>query len=366
VNPNARAPFLVRHGGKLLGSLFVAASFAWLLHRGALPLLPPAESFAPVQWWRIYAYIAAWSAVHFIRAARWTLLLAPLARIPFRRILAVSFVGFGAIALLPMRTGEAVRPLMIRKDGAVSGWTATGTIAAERIIDGLVLCVMLLVGLALSTPLSPLPDRIGDLPISPAFVPRAAYAALVLFAVAFAVMGIFYVAREWARRTTSRVVGIVSPRLATWLADRVEHVASGLRFLPNLKFSLPFIGATACYWLLNAASTALLARGTGFPEFSFAEGCVTTGVVALGILVPNAPGFFGAYQFSFFAALAVFYAPARVMGPGAVCVLLTYSSQMFITLGGGLLGLLLDRTESRGAPRSDLSDENLPREALPE
>lgn len=343
----------------------VAASFAWLLHKGALPLAPPAESFVHVEWWTVAGYIAVWSVVHFVRAARWTLLLAPLASIPFRRIIAVSFVGFAAIALLPMRTGEAVRPLMIRKEGTISGWAATGTIAAERITDGLVLCLMLLAGLRLSTPLSPLPDRIGDLPISPAFVPRAAYAALAMFAVAFALMGIFYFSRDWARRTTSRVIGIVSPRLATWLADRVEHVADGLRFLPKLRFSVPFILVTAVYWLLNAACMSLMARGTGFPEFSFAEGCVTTGVVALGILVPNAPGFFGAYQFSFYAALAVFYPPDRVVGPGAVCVLLVYSSQILITIVGGVVGAFLDKTGTRDAFQAT-SAENLPPEALPE
>jgi glycosyltransferase 2 family protein len=357
--------FLGRHGGKVAVSVAIAIGFAWLLHKGALPLAPPAEALAHVDWWTVALYIAGWSVVTLVRALRWTCLLTPIARIPLRRIIAVSFVGFAAIALLPFRTGEAVRPVMIRKEGELSGWAATGTIAAERIIDGLVLCIMLLAGLRLTTPLSPLPDRIGTLPISPAIVPRAAYLALTVFLAAFAVMGIFYAWRDWARRTTSRVIGVVSPRLATWLADRIEHVASGLGFLPKLRFSVPFILVTAGYWLLNSACTLLLARSTGFPEFSFAQACVTTGVVALGILVPNAPGFFGAYQLSFYAALAVFYPPDRVIGAGAVCVFIVYSSQLLITIVEGAIGFLLDRAGTRAALSAG-SAENLPVEALPE
>lgn len=336
--------WLRRHGGKLAASLVVAGAFAWLLHKGALPLAPDKSAFSRVRWWTVGAFVVLYGLVHVIRAVRWSLLLAPIARVPLRKVLGVSFIGFAAIVLLPVRTGEAVRPLLIRTHGNISGWAATGTIAAERIIDGLVLSLMLLAGLTLSTPLSPLPDHIGDLPISPSIVPRSAYAALALFAVAFTVMGVFYANRAWARRVTERVVGVVSPRLATWLADRVEHVGDGLRFLPDRKLATSFIGATAFYWLLNASSLWLVAWGVGFDRFTLAEACTTTGVIALGILVPNAPGFFGAYQLAFYAALAVFYPPELVTGPGSALVLMVYSAQLLITIFGAVIGLLLERT----------------------
>ena len=41
----------------------VAIGFAWLLHKGALPLAPPAESFAHIEWWRVALYIGGWSVV---------------------------------------------------------------------------------------------------------------------------------------------------------------------------------------------------------------------------------------------------------------------------------------------------------------
>jgi hypothetical protein len=342
-----------RHGAKLVVSLVIAGGFAWLMHGGALPLAPDASAFALVKWWTLAGYLGVNSVVHFVRAARWTLLLSPMAKVPLRRVLGVSFIGFAAIVYLPFRTGEAVRPLLIRKHGNISGWAATGTIAAERIIDGLVLNLMLLAGLSLSTPLSPLPDHIGNLRVSPAIVPRAAYTMLVVFAVAFTVMGIFYAKREWARRMTLRVFGVVSPRLATWLADRVENVGQGLRFLPNARLSLPFIGATVLYWLLNSAGLWFMAWGCGFDTFSYTEACTSIGVIALGILVPNAPGFFGAFQLAFYAALAVYYPTDMVIGPGAALVLIVYCGQLFVTTVAALLGVVLERT----GPREVLSEE---------
>jgi uncharacterized protein (TIRG00374 family) len=288
-----------------------------------------------------------YTVAHIIRAARWRILLDPVARVPMRKILGVSFIGFAAIVLLPLRTGEAVRPLLIRTHGNISGWAATGTIAAERIIDGLMLSIMLLAGLTFSTPLSPLPDHIGNLPVSPSIVPRSAYAALALFGVAFTVMGVFYANRVWARRMTERVVGVVSPRLATWLADRVENVGDGLRFLPDKRLAISFVVATTLYWLITAAALWLLAWGTGFERFTYAEACTSLGVIALGILVPNAPGFFGAYQLAFYAALAVFYPAELVTGPGAALVLLVYSAQLAVTILGAIVGLLLERTGMR-------------------
>jgi hypothetical protein len=162
-------------------------------------------------------------------------------------------------------------------------------------------------------------------------------------------MGVFYAQREWARRTTLRVFGVLSPRLATWLADRVENVGQGLGFLPNARLSIPFIGATVFYWMLNASGVWLMAWGCGFDGFSYTEACTTIGVIALGILVPNAPGFFGAFQLAFYAALAVYYPPEMVTGPGAALVLLVYCGQILTNIVASALGFILERTGVREA-----------------
>jgi uncharacterized protein (TIRG00374 family) len=349
VDPASPPSWLRRHRLKVVASVLVAVAFGYLLEAGALPLVPSRSALSGVRWWTVGVYLVFWSMVHFVRAARWAWLLAPLHPVPLRKILSVSFIGFAAIVILPLRAGEAVRPVLIRKKGHLSGWAATGTVGAERILDGLLLSVLLMVALQITTPLSPLPETIGDLPVPASFVPRAAYAALAVFGAAFVTMAIFYWRRDFARRMTHRVVGIASHRLADWLSERVESVAAGLRFLPNARYSVPFALATALYWVSNAAGTWLLAWGCGMPGYTFWHACVSTGVLALGILVPNAPGFFGAYQISVYASFAMFFPPAVVIGAGSAYVFLAYACQLFITIAAGAWGMLIDRTTFREA-----------------
>src|SRR6185436_18938982 len=71
----------------------------------------------------------------------------------------------------------------------------------------------------------------------------------------------------------------------------------------------------------------------GFVDFSFARACVVTGVLAIfGVLLPNAPGFVGAYQFSLYAGLAIFYPREQVLGEGALFVFLIYLAQILVVV----------------------------------
>ena len=333
--------------------LVIAGFFVWVMRTGSMPLIPPARSFADMRWWTVPAYFVGWSLVHVIRAGRWQLLLSPIAAVSTRRVFGASWVGFLAILVLPLRTGEVVRPMLIREQGRLSAWAAAGTLGAERIVDGLVLSIMLFVALASSTPLDPLPERLGDLPIPVSIIPGAAYAALLVFSVAFVVMLAFHRWKQGARRVVDAVFRRVSPPLGSWISGRVENVADGLRFLSLWRQSVPFVLATVAYWMLNVACTWLLGWGVGFEGFSYGRACVLSGVLALGVLMPNAPGFFGAYQFSLYAALAVFYPRDPVLERGASLVFLMYVLQTLITIvfaGWGMLLVRRARLLAAGAP----------------
>jgi hypothetical protein len=321
-------PLLLRLGVSLL----IAGVFVWMLRAAAMPLVPPRQFWAELRGWTVLGYLLGWSGVHAIRAARWKLLLSPLGEVSWRRVFAASYIGFLAILMFPLRTGEVVRPILIRERGRISAWAAAGTLAAERIVDGLVLSLMMFVALQLATPLDPLPESLGDLPINVSVIPRGAYLAVLGFSAALVCMLAFHIWRGPARRLVERVIGLVSEPLAHWVSSRLERLADGLNFLSGPRHSAPFLLATTLYWLANAACTWLLAWGTGLPDFTFARACVVTGVLAIfGVLMPNAPGFVGAFQFSLYAGLAVFYPRERVLGEGALFVFLVYLGQMLVT-----------------------------------
>jgi hypothetical protein len=183
------------------------------------------------------------------------------------------------------RMGEVVRPYLISQDQDVTFLQAMGTVGAERTIDGLVLTLLSFITLSLSTPLSPLPDQLGDLPLPVKAVPGALYLALLAFTAAFVLMAVFYWARSAARRLTERVVGIVSKRLATLLTGVVERLADGLSFLPSKRHFAAFLRDTLLYWALGVGGQWLLLRGLGIPA-TLVEAAVTLGVMGIGTLMP--------------------------------------------------------------------------------
>jgi hypothetical protein len=215
-----------------------------------------------------------------------------------------------------------------------------GTVGAERVIDGLFLACLLWFGLLTSTQLSHVPETIGELDVSPRVVSGTAYGALVLFGCAFIAMAVFYFARDFARSLVRATVGRVTPRLSDWLSLRIVKVSGGLAFLPRARNTTLFVALTAIYWVVNAYATCWLADGVGLPELDFARACVVTGVLALGIMVPNAPGFLGAFQFSVFAALSLFYPPSELFERGAGLVFFLFLGQTIVTLAGGVIGAL--------------------------
>jgi len=219
-------------------------------------------------------------------------------------------------------------------------------VGAERIIDGLAITGILILSLALAKPVEPLPDHIGDLQVPAKLVPGAAFITVIGFVAAFALMSVFYWWRDWARRVTRAVVGLVSLKLADWLSGRVEQLADGLGFLRKPRYSLPFLAATLVYWLANGYSWWLLSHAVGIERLTLIQGFATMGVLALGILIPNPPGFFGQFQLAIYAGLAMYLPPEEVVGQGSVYVFLTYVIQVGITLASGLIGLALPSVEA--------------------
>jgi uncharacterized protein (TIRG00374 family) len=344
--PEAREGGLQRHLGKLVASLLFGGGLAWVIARGGLPLVPPREAFSEVSASAIALFCLCLVGAHLLRALRWRYLLEPIGPVPLRSIVAVAWIGFAVILAAPLRSGEIVRPLLITRRGPVGLWEATGTIAAERVVDALVLSLFLVLGLTFVTPQDPLPDHVGELAVPVAAVPSAAALAVVVFTSAFVVMALFYWRRDFARRLVASTVGLVSKRLADTLASVVEKLAQGLRFLPNRRLFVPFVAETMGYWALLSLATFVLMRGVGLPHVTVPEGAVVMGVTGLGILAPAGPGFFGAFQLSAYMALALFHDERALVGAGAAFVFLYYVVQVGFHLLAAVAGLALDHKAS--------------------
>jgi uncharacterized protein (TIRG00374 family) len=133
---------------------FSIASLVYVLH-----------DFEPEKLWgEIRAMRWSWVAaavvfdilVYFLQGWRWSLLLRPVATIPFARSIRAIYVGLFANEVLPLRTGEVIRCYL---QGRWSGLPFTVVLSSaliERIFDGfwLLICLVVTMSGASESPLA--------------------------------------------------------------------------------------------------------------------------------------------------------------------------------------------------------------------
>jgi glycosyltransferase 2 family protein len=341
--------FLRKHAAKLIASAIITVGIVVTVHKGGLKFLPEGGDFAGVKWWTLPAYLATLVAMSYFRAVRWRFLLRGTFEPPRRRILAVSWIGFAAILLMPFRIGEFVRPYMIKKKGKLSLTAATSSVVAERIVDGLFLSIVLAIALLFVPTVHPLPDSVVGLPVSVAKVRASGFIMFGVFVTAFVVIAIFYFARGFANRATYAIVGRVSKGLADKLTSLFAKFADGLHAFGRGRDAGGFFLETTIYWALNAAGMWLLAWGCGVVHgdgsaIGFGEACALMGMLGVTILIPGPPGLLGVFQVGIYAGMTMYFPTQIVTGPGAAYVFLLYAIQVVWTLVAGAIFVVGDRS----------------------
>lgn len=306
----------------------------WLVWPDAAQMREIEAAFARIElaefWPYLTGYLGLLAVTHFCRAWRWNNLLEPIGvRLPPGRLLAISSVGFMAILALPARLGEFVRPALIRKRGEVSAAAALGTVAVERIVDGLLVSVFVFGALfALRGP--------G----APDWMMPTAYAALGVFAAAMIFLAF---ALRWPERTVKTAVGMtgarrVSPAAADVLERKLLSMISGFLVLKDRRNLVVFVAWSLAYWVANGLSVWVLARGFGL-DLSLVGGFATMGLVAVGITLPNSPGLVGQYQYFTTLGLSLYVPVAVAETDGLAYAIALHGIQVIWYLGVGALAL---------------------------
>jgi len=342
--------FIRRHAARFIGSAVLMVCVIWAARHSGLELLPSWSRFHDVRWWTVPAYLAAVAAWTWFRSVRWRFLLRRAAPdVPKKRLLAISLVGFAAILILPFRLGEFVRPGLLREKGKVSFSAATGSILAERIVDGVYLSVVLVIALLLVPTVHPMPVHVVGLPVTVAQTRWYAYVVAAAFLGGLLVLMVFYFARDFAKRATLAIVGVVSRPLAEKLASEFEKLAHGLDFFSSGRAAAGFLFETSMYWIINAASMWLLAWGCGLVHAdgsgpTFAESFALMGMLGVAILIPGPPGMLGVFQAGLFCGMTMYYPEQVVRDRGAVYACILFLVQLAWQLASGAGAMLSGHT----------------------
>jgi len=275
------------HWGKALFGITVTVLLLWW----ALADVAFAEVWVNIRrgnFWLLGASVGVATFGFFIRALRWRVLLIPVkADTRLHSRFASVSIGFMANNILPARVGEFARAYAFSRMEPVSAPAALGSLVIERLMDGIILLLFLVLPvLTPGFPSGALSEGWGSALL------RAGVAAVV------AVLAVLVWLSVWPApfvRTVERIARFLPKGLERPLVDSLEAFLDSVAILRRPRLLLAGALWSLFFWTWHGLSfwLGMLAFGidTGFVSAIFTEA-----VVGFGVAIPSAPGFFGTFH----------------------------------------------------------------------
>lgn len=218
-----------------------------------------------------------------IIAWRWQILLDAVKRVPLEDLAQFVAIGYMGNNVYPLRAGDGLRILLLRRKHQVALLRATTVIAVEHLYNGTTMIVFVLAGLAAINLQSEAVETIVRL-VMP-LVSLAILAALVLTA-----------KPAWLRR----IVRWASQLLPSALGDAAlrwsEDVLAALAGLRSPRHFLGALLVSFLTWGLEAGVYWLMLRAFGL-DTGYAVALLLVGAINLAGIIPASPGQVGVYEF---------------------------------------------------------------------
>lgn len=225
-----------------------------------------------------------------LRARRWKTILSPIDdQIPFGPLWRSTAIGMMVNNVVPARAGEIARAFALSREWPSIPFSASfASLAVDRLFDAFVVLSLML--LAMVDPAFPRGERVAGQLVSHwvAWGTIAAVLFLVIvYLLVFFPQQIVTLYGAFARR--------VAPRLEQRGKDVLLAFASGLSVLRSPRRFIAVLGWTTAHWVLNALAWWIACAAVGI-DVPFSAMFVLQGLIAIGVAIPSAPGFFGVFE----------------------------------------------------------------------
>lgn len=221
------------------------------------------------------------------RGGRWRVLLSSIKRIPYRRVLGYTYLGYLANNVLPARLGELVRSHALGEGEGVSRPTVLGTVVVERIVDTVI--VVALAGIAVVV------LGVGGV-MSTAVGLGAAFVGLLVLALV--------VANASHRLPFADRIAELAARYPKIL-ELARRLRDGLAVARRPSTVIGALGFSAIAWTASLATVVFGGQAVGI-ELSVLQAALITSGVALATIVPSAPGYVGTFELTAVEVAALF------------------------------------------------------------
>ena len=235
-----------------------------------------------------------------LRARRWRVILDPIApNLPFGSLWRATAIGMMIGNIVPARAGELARAYALSTEEPKVGFAAAfASIAVDRVFDAVV--ILFLLFLAMLDPAFPTGTRIANQPVAN-WAGGGIIAVAVLLAVLYAL--VLFPARVLT--VYELIVRRLAPKLEARGRDALLAFAGGLSVLRAPRRFASVLFWTVLHWLCNALAFWLGFKAVGIVA-PFSAALFVQGIIAIGVAIPSAPGFFGVFEAIAKESLAVY------------------------------------------------------------
>jgi hypothetical protein len=288
----------------IIGLVISLVFLAWALAQEDLGKV--FATIAGMNWVSLIPALALYFAGVWVRGVRWRILLHPLRpHLPLLKVFEVVVIGYMANNVLPARIGELVRAYVLSKRENVRKTSTLATIVVERIFDALVMvgfvaAALLYVIFFHSDLLST-----GEGHKFGTFITEwSPYIAL--FAAGFLAFLVLFIVIASSQRRVEAMIGFGLRFVPGKLHDRVKRLANafvlGLGSLRSITNMLAVFLLSITAWLLEAGMYYVIGSwgfnlvGSDGDPVPFYAYVLTTGIVNLSTLIPQAAGYWGVFE----------------------------------------------------------------------
>jgi glycosyltransferase 2 family protein len=271
---------------------------------------------ADLRWVALLAVFIGLDVV--LRAVRWRMLLAPVARVPFRAALTALLVGYLANNILPARLGELIRCHVLGDRTGVSRSTILGTVVVERIVDTAVVVAIAAFAILVLSVRGVVAAAIG--------VGVAITAVLVIGVLLAMVAHRLPFAERAAARLAAR------PELARILS----RLREGLAVAGRPQTMLQSIGLSVAGWSCSVLGFAAAAQAVGI-EPTIGQAALLAAGTNLATAIPAGPGYIGTFEL---AAVTIATSVGLPEGPALAFALIVHVATIVLTSLGGVVAVV--------------------------
>lgn len=246
-----------------------------------------------------------------MRAFRWRIILEPVVpNLPLGPLWRSTAIGMMINNVVPARAGEIARAYAVTRETPVTFATALASLAVDRLFDMFV--ILGLGAAALTDPSFPRGARVAGQSLGD--LAQGTIVIVVLLVGALYLLAFFPAQLVRAFEVFARKV---SPAVEERGKSALVRFSNGLSVLKSPMRFLLVLAWTVAHWLVNAFAFWLGFKAVSL-DLPFSAALFLQMLIAVGVAVPSAPGFFGVFEKLATVGLAIYAVDATAAASWAI------------------------------------------------